>query len=88
MESTRNPRFSGMDSKGPLFLWDLMLGQIDMQVNMLRQSNVTPKVSAFAHLNDQHDFNRHPLAPLGIEVHSYVPPDKRKTGGVKCRKGY
>ena len=80
--------FSGMDSKCPLFLWDLMLDQINMQVNMLRQSNVIPKVSAFAHLHGQHDFNCHPLAPLGIEVHSYVPPDKRKTWGVKCRKGY
>jgi hypothetical protein len=80
--------FSGMDSKCPLFLWDLMLGQIDMQVNMLRQSNVTPKVSAEAHLHGQHDFNRHPLAPLGIEVHSYIPPDKRKTWGIKSKKGY
>ena len=77
-----------MDSKCPLFFWDLMLDQIDMQVNMLRQSNVTPKVSAFAHLNGQYDFNRHPIAPLDIEVHNYVPPDKRKTWEVKCRKGY
>ena len=45
-------------------------------------------MSAFAHLNGQHDFNRHPLAPLGIEVHSYVPPDEQKTWGVKCKKGY
>ena len=80
--------FSGMDSKCPLFLWDLMLGQIDMQVNMLRQSNSTPNISAEAHLHGQHDFNRHPLAPLGIEVHSYIPPDKRKTWGIKSKKGY
>ena len=40
--------FSGMDSKCPLFLWNQMLRQIDMQVNMLRQSNTTPKVSAYA----------------------------------------
>ena len=80
--------FSGMDSKCPLFLWDLMLEQLDMQINMLRQSNVTPKISAYAHLRGQHDFNRHPLAPLGIEVHSYVPPDKRKTWSVKSKKGF
>ena len=80
--------FSGMDSKCPLFLWDLMLEQIDMQVNMLWQSNTTPKISADAHLHGQHDFNRHPLAPLGIEVHSYIPPDKRKTWSVKRKKGY
>ena len=80
--------FSGMDAKCPLYLWDLMLPQIDMQINMLRQSNVTPKVSAHAHLHGQHDFNRQPLAPLGIEVHTYVPPDKRKTWSVKSKKGY
>ena len=71
--------FSGMDMKCPLFLWDLMLKQIDMQVNMLRQSNITPRISAHAHLHGQHDFNRHPLAPLDIEVHSYVLPNKRRT---------
>ena len=65
-----------------------MLPQLDMQVNMLRQSNVTPKVSAWAHLHGQHDFNRHPLAPLGIEVRSYVPPHKRKTWSVKSQKGH
>ena len=27
--------FSDMDTKCPLFLWDLMLKQVDMQVNML-----------------------------------------------------
>ena len=80
--------FSGMDSKCPLYLWDLMLPQIDWQINMLRQSNVTPKVSADAHLHGQHVFNRHPMAPLGIEIHSYIPPDKRKTWEAKSHKGY
>ena len=80
--------FSGMDSKCPLFLWDLMLEQIDMQVNMLRQSNAAPKISAHAHMHGQHDFNRQPLAPLGIEVHSYIPPDKRRTWSIKSKKGY
>ena len=55
---------------------------------MLRQSNITPRISAHAHLHGQHDFNRHPLAPLGIEVHSYVPPDKRRTWSIKSKKGY
>ena len=70
--------FSGMDSKCPLYLWDLILPQIDWQINMLRQSNVTPKVSADAHLHGQHVFNRHPMAPLGIEIHSYIPPKPGK----------
>ena len=69
-------------------IWDLFLPQINMQVNLLRQSNVTPKISAWAQIHGQHNFNRHPLAPLGIEAHVYIPPNKRKTWAVKSHKGF
>jgi hypothetical protein len=60
-----------------------------MQVNLLlQQANAAPKVSAWAYLSGPHDFNWHPLAPLGIGVHIYIPPDKRKTWGVKSKKGF
>ena len=59
-----------------------------MQVNLQRQSNITPKISAHTHLHGQHDFNRHPLAPLGVWVHVYISPTKRKTWSVKTHKGY
>ena len=45
--------FSGMSNKCPLAIWDLLLQQIDMQVNLLRQSNIAPKVSAWADLHGQ-----------------------------------
>ena len=59
-----------------------------MQDNFLRQANVAPKVSSWAYLYGQHDFNQHPLAPLGIEAHIYIPPDKRIRWGVKSHKGF
>ena len=59
-----------------------------MQVNLLRQANAAPTISAWAYLHGQHDFNRHPLAPLGIECHVYIPPGNRKTWAVKSNKGY
>ena len=80
--------YSGMSEKCPLAIWDLLLPQIDMQVNLLRQANVAPKVSAWAYMHGQHDFNRHPLAPLGIATHAYIPPGKRKTWAVKSAKGF
>ena len=77
-----------MDSKCPLYLWDLMLWQIDMQGNLQRQSNTTSNVLTHAHLHGAHDFNRHPLALIVIAVHIYVPPDKRKTWSIKIKKGF
>jgi hypothetical protein len=79
---------SGIGERCPLYLWDTMLPHLDRQVNMLRMSNVAPKVSAYAHLYGPHDFNRHPWAPLGIAVHVYIPPDKRRSWSVKSKKGH
>ena len=59
-----------------------------MQVNILRYSNIHPKVCSWTVLNGAHDFNRHPLAPLGVEIQMLEHPDKRKTWGVKSKPGY
>ena len=74
---------SGLPDSFPLFLWDEMLPQLDMQVNMLCFSIVSPTVCSWTVLKGTHDFNCHPLAPLGIEMHMLEQPDKRKTWGVK-----
>ena len=59
-----------------------------MKLNILRFSNIHPKVCSWTVLNGAHDFNRHPLAPLGVEIQMLENPDKRKTWGVKSNLGY
>ena len=76
----------GLPSTCPLGLWCQLLPQIDMQVNMLRQSNTNPNVCAWTVLQGAHDFNRHPLAPLGIEMHMLTPAGNRRSWGVKIEK--
>jgi hypothetical protein len=61
--------FGGFPTAVPLSLWDKRLPQIDMQVNLLIFLNIAPKVCANTVLNGVHDLNRHPLAPLGIDMH-------------------
>ena len=58
-----------------------------MQVNLQRVSNVNPAVCSHTVINGVHHFNRHPLAPLGIEMHMLEHPDKRESLGVKGKKG-
>ena len=41
----------GVADDFPLQLWDRLLPQTDRTINLLRQSNATPKVSAYAHLS-------------------------------------
>ncbi len=79
---------SGVPSNFPLSMWDELLTQIDMQVNLLRFSNIAPKVCAWTVLGGQHNSNRHPLAPLGIEMHMLEQPDKQRSWGVKSKRAF
>ena len=49
----------------PENLWDRLLPQTEITLNLLRQSNATPNVSAYAHLSGPFDYNKMPLAPMG-----------------------
>ena len=57
-------------------------------MNMLRPSRLVPNVSAHAHLHGQHDYNAHPLAPLGCAVEMHVVPDVRETFAPHSVSGY
>lgn len=59
---------SGVDDSFPLHLWDRLLPQAKMTLNMLRPANATPTVSAYMYANGTHDYNAHPLMPLGCAV--------------------
>ena len=70
---------SGLPASFLLFMWDELLPQLDMQINLLRFSNIMPKVCAWTILAGAHDFNHHPIAPLGIEMQMPEQVEKQKS---------
>jgi len=67
------------DPNFPLFLWDTLVTQANLTLNLLRASRLNPKLSSYAQLHGNFDFNRTPLAPPGTKVVIHVKPDKRKS---------
>ena len=65
---------SRVDDKFPLSLWCHLGRPAELTVNLLRQSNVAPKISAYAHVHGQHDYMKRPFAPLGCFVMAHVKP--------------
>jgi hypothetical protein len=63
----------------PLHLWCRLLPLAVTTLNLMRPSNVNPKLSAYELLNGVFDYNRTPLAPPGTKVIVHTPTDKRKT---------
>jgi hypothetical protein len=63
----------------PLHLWDVLIPQAELTLNLLRSSRSNPKLSARAHVNGQFDYSRTPLGPPGCRVLAHVKPDDRTT---------
>ena len=70
--STTNPDF-------PLHLWDKLIPQAELTLNLLRTSRLHPQLSAHTHLMGQFDFNATPLAPPGTRVLLHEKPNQRSS---------
>jgi hypothetical protein len=49
------------DKSFPMHVWDRILPQAVITLNMLRKSRIYPKLSAATHIFGQHDYNRAPI---------------------------
>jgi hypothetical protein len=69
----------GTHPEFPLRLWDKLLPQAQLTLNLLRQSRMNPRLSAHSFLNGPFNFNRTPLAPVGTKVIVHENPSIRGT---------
>jgi hypothetical protein len=67
------------DPNFPLRLWDRLLPQAEITLNLLRSSRTNNKQSAHEALHGPFDFNKTPLAPPGIKVVVHEKPNQRNS---------
>ena len=65
------------DPNFPLNLWDRLIEQSHITLNLLRTSRMNPKLSAYAQIEGEFDYNRTPLAPPGTRVVVHEKPTDR-----------
>ncbi len=70
---------AGVANNFPPNLWDWLLPQTEITINLIQQSNATPNVLAYAHLSGPFNYNKMPLAPRGCEAQVHEKTDKRST---------
>ena len=78
----------GLDPRFPLQLWDKLLDQTNLTLNLLRPSHLNPRMSAEAMMNGPFDFNRTPIAPLGTKVLVHEKPAVRGTWAPHAIDGW
>jgi hypothetical protein len=87
----KNHFIAGLCSTNPAFplnLWDKLLPQCLITLNLLRLSRINPQLSAQSHTNDSFDFNRTPLAPPVTKVLIHEKPSTRGTWAPHAVEGW
>ena len=79
---------AGVADGFPINQWDELLPQTILTLNLLRQSNVAPNISAFAYHHGSFDYNRMPIAPMGCAVQFHIKLGRRKTFGEHSEDGF
>ena len=76
------------DENVPLQWWCRLLDQAELTVNMLLQSRLNPRFSAYAQLEGFFNFNATLLAPSGTKVVVYETPAARNSWALHGIEGW
>ena len=79
---------ASVDPEFPLIAWDELLDQGETSLNLLRASRINPKLSAYAQLQGQFNFDATPLAPPGMKIVTHNKPDQRASWAPHGAEGF
>jgi hypothetical protein len=71
-----------------MHLWDRLLPQAEITLNLLRTSRLHPQLSAAAHFHGLVDYNKTAFAPPGCKIIAHEKPGKRRTWAPHGQHGY
>ena len=63
----------------PIELWDELIKQAELTLNLMRGSRLHPQMLAYAHSQGTYRYSKYPIAPPGIKVVVHEKPDQRKS---------
>ncbi len=79
---------AGVDDSFPMQLWDKLLPQTVLTLNLLQQSTVAPTILAYQYIHGNFDYNKMPLAPLGCAVQLYKNNTRCRTWAEHSTDGW
>ena len=75
---------AGISKAFPNYLWDKLLPQTELTINLLRQSHIAPDMSAWEYYNNApFNFDATPIGPCGCPVIIHNKPNKRASWALR-----
>ena len=79
---------AGVDPTFPKFMWDNLLVQTELTINLLRQTTLNLSMSAWEYLKGAFDYTAIPLGPIGCNIIIHTTSNKRKSWDQRGREGF
>jgi hypothetical protein len=79
---------AGVNSAFPPFLWDLLLPQAELTLNLLCRAMLNPRISAWEFFQGLFDFNKTPLGLDGCRVLIHAKPATRQSWDFCAKPGF
>jgi hypothetical protein len=76
------------DSAFPPYLWDPLLPQAELTLNLLWQAMLNPRISTWEFFQRPFDFNKTPLGPVGCFVLIHAKPATRRSWVFHAKPGF
>jgi hypothetical protein len=79
---------AGVNSAFPPYLWDLLLPQAELTLNLLHQATLNPRISAWECFQGPFEFNKMPLGLVGCCVFIHVKPATWESWDFGAKPGF
>jgi hypothetical protein len=79
---------SSVDPSFPMHVWERLLPQAEITLNLLRTSRLDPQLTAAAHYHGLVDYNKTAFAPPGCKIIAHEKPGKRRAWAPHGQHGY
>jgi hypothetical protein len=77
-----------VDPDLPVHLWDRLLPQAEITLNLLRASRLHPQLSAAAHYHGLIDYDKTVFGPPGCKIIAHEKPAQRRTRALHGQPGW
>jgi hypothetical protein len=79
---------ASVDASFPPYLWDLLLPQAELTLNLLRQLALNPQISVWEFFHGPFDFNKTPLRSVGCRVLIHPKPVTHCSWDFHAKEGF
>ncbi len=78
---------ASINSAFPPYIWDLLLSQAELTLNLLRQATLNPRISVWEFFHRPFDFNKTPLGLVGCCVLIHAKPAMQQSWDFRPKPG-